>query len=248
VSRTPLDPGTRLFARYAHAPNALGYCGPADAQVLELAATGTGGSDEEVRRAASRFSGAWPYQQLIAELTGLDPLSEQVGRAYWTGSALTGEVDRGKLGDLLLARFGNQAGHYWAHLTPDLLTEVTPTHIFHVLGVYPWTRLLATGAPEPLEVLDGCRIRVGQVVAVGDRLTVAVDRLVWDGSALQVGPPGNEEVDFRTPNGTFLETPQVGDLVAVHWGFACDRLTSTDAEVLLTLTSEQVELTNLRLP
>ncbi|WP_308116673.1 DUF6390 family protein, partial [Rhodococcus zopfii] len=32
--------GARLFARYAHAPNELGYCGPASAAALERAACG----------------------------------------------------------------------------------------------------------------------------------------------------------------------------------------------------------------
>ena len=53
-------PGVGLFARYAHAPNALGFCGPP---------TGLGRSEDEVRAAARRFSGAWPYLQVLARLT-----------------------------------------------------------------------------------------------------------------------------------------------------------------------------------
>src|SRR3954469_1371860 len=96
--------GWRLFARYAHAPNARGYCGPPQAAALEAVACG-GGADVDVPALARRFSGAWPYLCLIAELTGIeDPLDERVGRAYWTGSALTREVDARRLGRLLLAR------------------------------------------------------------------------------------------------------------------------------------------------
>lgn len=242
------ESGERLFARYAHTPNALGYCGPAEAGVLQRAACGLPFAAEDLRRVARGFSGAWPYQQMIGELAGLDPLGPEVGRAYWTGSALTDAIDVRRLGEMLLERFGSQAGHYWAHLTPDLLAEVTPTHIFHVLGVYPWTRLLATGAPEPLTVLDGCRIRVGRVTGVGARLTVATDRLVYDADGLSLADSDAEEVDFEVPDGTFLGGDVAeGDLVAIHWGFACDRLDPDEATRLRELTARQLALTNRRL-
>jgi len=60
-----LTPGAEMFARYAYAPNALGYCGP------PLGATLRDGSVDEVRSAAARFSGAWPYLQVLSRLTGI---------------------------------------------------------------------------------------------------------------------------------------------------------------------------------
>lgn len=248
VSSVPVSPGERLFARYAHAPNALGYCGPAAARSLQQVACG-GGEDVDVCRLARQFSGAWPYQELIGELAGADPLSEVVGRAYWTGNEVTDEVDRDRLGELLLDRFGSQAGHYWDHLTTDLLAELTPTHTFHVLGVYPWSRLLPTGLPEPLHVLDSCRIRPAEVVEVrGDELLVRTDTLTWDGRELGLAPVAEESVGYRTDDGDFLAgTPARGDLVALHWGFACDRLTAADAAALRAGTETQLRLTNPRL-
>ena len=57
ADESPADrAGERLFARYAYAPNHLGYCGPADAAALaELASTGH--TEADVRSIASRFSG-----------------------------------------------------------------------------------------------------------------------------------------------------------------------------------------------
>lgn len=241
--------GERLFARYAHAPNALGYCGPAAAAGLQQVACG-GGADVDVRRLARQFSGAWPYQVMIAELAGpdVDPLSEQVGRAYWTGNELTHRLDAGRLGDMLLERFAGQAGHYWSHLSAELLEEVTPTHAFHVLGVYPWSRLLASGLPEPLQVLDSCRIRCGVVLDVDDDgALVRTDTLTWDGRALGLSASRDERVSRRTPAGTFTDTLDPGDRVAIHWGFACDRLTGSQSEQLQGWTERQIELTNIRL-
>ena len=149
--------GQRLFARYAYAPNRRGYCGPADSAALfELAATGQTTAD--VGEIAARFSGAWPYLCVLAELAGIDePLDERVVRAYWTGSSLLDDMNRTRFWRKLLDRIaGAGAGRYWAHLTPALLSEAMPTHGFHVFGVYPWTRLLfSPGGATPRTPLGG---------------------------------------------------------------------------------------------
>ncbi|MDX6325243.1 MAG: hypothetical protein QOK15_1597 [Nocardioidaceae bacterium] len=237
-----LSAGHRLFARYAYAPNSLGYCGPAGAAVLRAAASGSGATDQ-VPQLARGFSGAWPYQAIVAELAGLgDPLDERVVRAYWTGNELTDAVDRDAFARALLTRIGPQAGRYWAHLDESLLAEAAPTHAFHVLAVYPWSRLLDTGRPEPLEVLDSCRIRWARVVEVGpERLQVRSARLRYDGHRLLLGPDQDELVDRRTDGATFVDRVDVGDLVAVHWGLACEVLTGDRAATLERWTRWQLD-------
>lgn len=249
-----MEAGHRLFARYAHAPNALGYCGPRAAAALQAVACGAPSGDQvDVPRLARGFSGAWPYQQMIAEVlaaggTDLDPLSQEVGRAYWTTHELTEQVDTAAFGELLLTRFGEQAGHYWQHLTDELLPEVTPTHAFHVLGVYPWTRLLSSGLPEPLHVLDSCRIRAGEVMSVDDDgAQVQTDTLTWDGRQLGIHTRRAERVDRRTDDGYFTDGLEPGQEVAIHWGFVCDALTTDESRDLRASTARQIELTNARL-
>lgn len=249
VTPREVPAGWRLFARYAYAPNARGYCGPPQAAALGDVACG-GGTDVDVPRLARQFSGAWPYHVLIAELAGIDdPLDERVGRAYWTGSPLTRQVDAQRLGTQLLERFASQAGHYWAHLTDTLLDELTPTHVFHVLAVYPWSRLLATGRPEPLHVLDSCRIRAGEVLARrGDEVLVRAQKLRWDGRALSLGDPVDETISWRSASGAFVDAPlEPGDTVAIHWRHACDLLGPREAVDLEHWTDVQVEVTNRRL-
>src|SRR6516162_470900 len=58
-----LPPGQRLFARYAYAPNHLGYCGPADAAALfELGCDDVSpGDPRALAPIAARFTGVWPY-------------------------------------------------------------------------------------------------------------------------------------------------------------------------------------------
>jgi Family of unknown function (DUF6390) len=219
--------GVDLFARYAHAPNALGFCGPS---------SGIGVSEDEVRAAARRFSGAWPYLQVLARLTGTDdPLDERLVEAYWLGRDLG--VDRARFGTELLAVIGPRAGHYWTHLTSELLAGGAPDHGFHVFGVYPWSRLLDRG-PEPLHVLDSCRIGWGTVVARhGDEIEVASQRLTWDGTKLDLAPSARRTVGDAEP----------GDTVALHWDQLCDHLTAEQVQVLESSTRRELSVTSERL-
>ena len=241
-------PGAVLFARYSYAPNELGYCGPAETQALfDLGVSGQ--SDADVVSIARRFSGAWPYAVLLAELAGVgDPLDEAVMRAYWTGSALLAEIDDALFGAKLLDLIGARAGHYWGHLSAELLPEAAPTHAFHVFGVYPWTRLLPDLPDQALHVLDNCRVRWGAVVAVeAEHVVVRSQRLSWDGRALGLAAPAPERVRFAVEGRAFVPAPQVGDVLAMHWDSVCERLTVEEAGFLRNTTAEQLRRTNIRL-
>ena len=235
------EPGRRLFARYAHAPNALGYCGPVEAAALEAVACGAG-AGVDVPGLARHFSGAWPYQQVLADLVRIpDPLDERVVRAYWTGNEVTDAVDGAAFGVALLKRIRPQAAQYWTHLTDDLLVEAAPTHAFHVLGVYPWSRLLGTGQPEPLRVLESCRIGWAKVLVVEpESLLVRQRHLTYEAGVLSLGEETEGRVGHRVPAGSFVGAVEPGDRVAVHWGFACDRLTKEQAGSLERWTRRQL--------
>lgn len=242
-------PGARLFARYAYAPNELGYCGPAQSQgLLELGATGRSSIDPHAL--ARRFSGAWPYLRILAELSGTaDPLAEPVVRAYWLGGGLLDQIDPAIFGTRLLAVIGPQAGHYWAHLTPALLTQALPNHGFHVFGVYPWSRLLAgPGYRQPLHVLDRCRIRWGEVLSVETEHVVVRSRLLsWDGEQLGLASAEPERVR-RTVDGVgFVDDPRPGQWLSLHWDWVCDRLGPTEVADLQESTTTQLAATNRRL-
>jgi Family of unknown function (DUF6390) len=240
--------GAVLFAHYAYAPNELGYCGPAETEALfELGVTGH--TDADVVAIARRFSGAWPYAAVLAELAGIDdPLDERVMRAYWTGSELLDEVDDAEFGRTLLERIRAQAGHYWQHLSGQLLPEAAPTHGFHVFGVYPWSRLLAQ-LPEPaLNVLDNCRIRWGRVVAVeGEHVVVHSRRLTWNGCALGLAAPTAERVRLAVDGRSFVPDAAAGDLLTLHWDSVCERLDPERLDHLRRGTAAQLRVTNARL-
>ncbi|MDP9116728.1 MAG: DUF6390 family protein [Actinomycetota bacterium] len=243
------DDGSRLFARYAYSPNKLGYCGPADSAALfELGAQGS--TEADVESIAQRFSGAWPYLSILAELAGIeDPLDERVVRAYWTGNSLLRQVDRARFGSVLLETIGAQAGHYWQHLTPALGTEAVATHGFHVFGVYPWTRLLPGElSAQPLSVLDNCRVRWGRMIAWdGDHVIARSRALTWDGRALGLSVPRQERVRVAVDGVSFVPGAKPGDWLAMHWDWVCDVLSPGEVAQLRFWTRWQLEATNRRL-
>ncbi|MBS4727580.1 hypothetical protein MSM1_04185 [Mycobacterium sp. SM1] len=233
-----------MFARYAYAPNALGYCGP------PLGATLRDGSVQDVRSAAARFSGAWPYLQVLSRMTGIaDPLDYRLVESYWLGGGVGASLDRRAFTAELLAIIGPQAGHYWAHLTPELACEAAANHCFHVFGVYPWTRLLGRGIDEhPLNVLDNCRITWGKVLSV-DATTVTVHsrRLSWNGSELGLTAPIARDIGIGGDDDSGLPRLAPRQHVAIHWGRICDVLTPQQVDKLAQSTHRQIRVTNRRL-
>jgi hypothetical protein len=254
--------GAWLFARYAYAPNKLGFCGPPESATLATAGVDVDRAVEaDVRAAARQFSGAWHYLEVLAELAGIgDPLDLRVVESYWLGGGVNDAISGEVFGKELLARIAPRAQHYWAHLTPDLLGEAAGHHSFHVFGVYPWSRMLSTfgacDAPppsgnspaHPLHVLDRCRIRWGTVLArEGEQIVVSSRRLVWDGTELTLAEPAEERLAVAVDGLSFLPDVAPGDEVALHWEWLCDRLSPAQARRLQASTLDQLERTNRRL-
>ncbi|MFA1542651.1 DUF6390 family protein [Actinomadura monticuli] len=233
--------GPVLFARFAYPPNVLGYCGPSDsAAVRDYAAAGT--SDRGLAELARRFSGAWPYLQLIAAASRItDPLDARVVRAYWVGGPPLERVGPSLLAAHLTGRFEHRLGGRRADLASLAMAGARPHHNFHVFGVYPWVGLLRAGfVEEPLRVLDRCRVRWGRVVSVhGDTVTVRSRPLEWDGLGLGLGEPRLETA--RPGPGVPVDA---GDVVALHWDWICHRLDPYGAAMLRHYTMSQMTVVN----
>ena len=190
----------------------------------------------------------------MSEFTPMLPMLKdnlrRVVDAYWIGGGLGDTVDHRAFGETLLAEIGPRAGHHWRHLTPEIVEEAAPNHCFHVLGVYPWSRLLgAHGNEQPLRVLDKCRIAWGTVLdhPADGRVRVRSRRLLWDGTRLTLSEPRLGEATCATGGHAFVPDPRPGDLVALHWDLIADRLTEDQVERLRRTTLAQLDATNRRL-
>jgi len=193
LSETPLS-GPLLFARYAYPPNELGYCGPSDASALIDSATEAGG-ESELGHLAKQFDGAWPYLELIASCNGIsDPLDRRVVEAYWVGNELHVAYPRCRWRrrstiDLPVARSKLRAAGIGA------FTGGVIQHSFTCRGLPVFGLLRAGKEGAPLQILDRCRIRWGQVLNVdGDFVTVKSRSLKFEGSHLRLGTEGLEVV------------------------------------------------------
>ena len=222
--------GAVRFAQYAYPPNELGYCGPAGAEaLLEPEAT------DDIGRRARQFEGVWSYLEVLAEATGrTDPLDAAVVDAYWLGSPLVSEVDPAVLVARLRDRFVGQVGGTWR----EAADRAVPHHSFQVFEVYPWAGLLREGRPPgpAVHVLDRCRIRPGEVVAVdGEEVEVVSRPLVWDGRVLREGAAVSERARWSVAGSSLIETPMVGDTVALHWDWVCDVVSVEQARRLADL-------------
>jgi hypothetical protein len=240
--------GATLFARYAYPPNELGYCGPPDSRAL-LQYGSAGVVDRGLGQLARGFAGAWPYLELIAEASQIpDPLDRRVVEAYWLGTDLVRGINMTMFGNSMWDRFRKRAGRSFGYLVEAIPEGAIPNHSFHVFGVYPWVGLLGGDRGDtPLHVLDRCRIRWGQVVAVSDESVDVLSRpLTWDGHELGLGE-NRVETATRSVNGLgFVDDYRPGDWVSLHWGWVCDRLSRRQLGSLRRSTLRQLDITNRR--
>jgi hypothetical protein len=244
----PAAPGPIRFARYAFGPNRLGYCGPDEAG--ELFAQATHGQDlRKLRELAGQFEGAYPYLCLIARSNDVpDPLDSVVVEAYWLGNALTGAVRPRAFGDSLEGRFRSRLrGSGWSWLGSKVEAGAVPNHAFHVLDVFPKVGMLRTGEAEHvLEVMDSCRIRWGRVLERdGDSLVVSAVPLTLLGGKLRLGPPRVERIRGWLDGTGFVDDVNAGDVVSIHWDWACERLDARRLAALREVTAAELELANL---
>lgn len=177
-----------------------------------------------------RFSGAYPYLRLIADANHIaDPFDLRVVEAYWIGNPLLDNVSRRPLHESLAERFrARMPARSFEWLGAVVGMGATPHHNFHVFSVYPRAGLMNDAAADiRLETMDNCRISWGRVLTIGaDTVVVARPAIELSGGKLVVGPPRQKTVTWQL-DGRGLSGPLTpGDVVSIHWSWACEVLSS----------------------
>ena len=151
------------------------------------------------------------------------------------------------LGESLRLRFRPRLGKpAWKWLLASAPSGAKPVHAFHVLDVFPKVGLMrAEQADRVLETMDSCRIRWGRVQdRVGDTLVVNAVPLVLIDGKLSLGPPRIEQVTGWRDGHGFLGEVCPGDVVSIHWGWACDVLGREQVARLIGWTQRQLSIAN----
>jgi Family of unknown function (DUF6390) len=216
--------GTLVAAQYGFAPNRLDLCGPQETRAI-LDYLADRASDRGLVEILKQFAGAYPYFSFIAASNGIpDPFDRRVVEAYWIGNELLNNVRMVDFYRHLEDRFQKRAPKKLFEAVLGQIPEgARPHHNFHVFAMP-----IRTGHVEvdhTVQTMDECRISWGTVKAVvGDDLAVERRPLVLRGDDLLLGEPVPRMARWRFNGKAFLSA-RPGDVVAVHWGCACDRLT-----------------------
>jgi hypothetical protein len=71
--------------------------------------------------------------------------------------------------------------------------------------------------------------------------------LSWTGSELVLDAERTEWVRLAVDGVGFVDAPQPGEVLALHWDWVCDRLGPAEVAALRKWTQWQIEATNRRL-
>jgi hypothetical protein len=205
-------------------------------------------SDRGLLELERKFTGAYPYLQLIAQANSIpDPFDRRVVEAYWIGNACLDRVDPAAFHTSLDERFrARMDPRTFGWLASKLALGARPHHNFHVFDVYLRAGLMNDRtAPVLLETMDSCRISWGKVIAVeGVELSVERPALVLREGKLALSEPRRMQV-LRQLNGrTFAEDVRCGSYVSLHWNWACEVLSAGALTRLMRSNARALALAN----
>lgn len=233
--------GLRLCARYALPTTDRRFCGPdAAPDALRSFLLGDGEAEAAIKALRS-FEALYPYLEVLAEASGLDPFDEEVVEAYWLGNRIL-EADWRNLYPRLIRTLSGRGlpRSFSERLVENLPEGAIPHHTFHVLFV--GVGAVTGHVPTTLPNMDSCRVSWGAVVGVeGSLLRVSRRPLEWTGGAFSLGQPVEGEVDR---DNRLLPGLSKGDYVAIHWDTAVDRLTESKQGNLWRWTDAALKAAN----
>jgi hypothetical protein len=238
--------GALMFGRYAFAPNQLGYCGPDDSAAL-FDYVAEKRPDQGLVELERRFEGAYPYLCLIAQANGIaDPFDERVVDAYWIGNGLLQSAGGSPLYDSLRERFRPRMSSADFGWLESKVGAARPHHNFHVFDIYVRTGLMRDErALIAVKAMDSCRISWGKVAAVeGAELVVERPELIYEDGRLSLSEPRAARIARQRDGRGFIDDAAPGEIVSIHWSWACDRLTRGALARLRQATDQCMALAN----
>ena len=241
--------GVLFHAKHAFMPNSLGYCGPDEKGQIQRDLEGDR-SNEELVQTLKKFEAAYPFLRLIAKSAGRQVFDYTVPEAYWIGNRLLDLVP--------VSDFYSFSHHEIKGRDPEKVREVfrrldgvaPPHHTFYVMSTYATSavpdgpNITNQARLKIAEAVDNCRISWGTVRRVGkEELQVEVRRVNVDERGLSLARPAVKRVRYNPEVRPFGKV-RAGDVVSIHWNYACDVLTPRQARNLARYTDADIRLVN----
>lgn len=178
----------------------------------------------------SHFAAMHPYLKLIARANGLnDEFDERAVEAYWLGNKLLNKVSLNSFFQYVKKRLPAKELKWFEQKLPQ---GAKPNHQFHVFNFI--TRTGHRQIPHTVETMDQCRISWGKILP-GNQVTT--QRLINHDKKLKLVPA-------IKPIKNFIKDFKIGDLVTLHWGWICEKITREQAKNLEHYTNLALKLAN----
>ena len=243
------EKGIILHAKHAYMPNRLGYCGPDEKgkirQELE-----EGRIDEELVRSLEKFEAAYPFLKLIARSTGNHVFDYAVPEAYWIGNSLLERVPVPEFYAFSHRELKGRDPGEVREVFRELDGSALPHHTFYVMSTYATSS--AAGGPnltnesgrKLAELIDNCRISWGRVRKVeGKELQVEARPLQLVDGRFRLASPTLKRVQYN-PQVRPFGSVKPGDVVSLHWNYACDVLNDRQSRNVAKYTAADLSLVN----
>lgn len=239
--------GLLRCARYSFAPNKLRYCGPDKNKELE-AYLKVRVEDRGLKQLLNDFQVMYPYLKLIADENGInDPFDERVVEAYWIGNELLETVSMKEFYDHLMEGQGLKKRFKQKDLkriVGKVPQGAKVHHSFHVFNI--WSRTGHEARLHTVETMDSCRISWGEVKKISkDKVKVKTQGLEYKEGKLKIRKGIEKEVSWRIGDKSLIDKLRLGDLVTMHWGWLCEKISEKQAENLEKYTRWHLKLANL---
>jgi hydrogenase maturation factor len=242
--------GVVRCTRYAFMPNRLRFCGPGNRDdILEFYANANKNLiKSSITPLLREFETMYPYLEFIARENNIkDPFDERVVDAYWLGNTLTNKISAKEYHKYLLRDFEikKKVGQKVVDEISDHFSNLSiPHHNFHALNIFRHTGkskgILAAG------VFDQCRISAGKIIEIKKgELVITRKRILVDESGnIYQTKARRDTVKNIFENVTLVRGLKVGDIISIHWGSACEKISMSEARNLQKITNICIEIFN----
>jgi len=227
-------PAVKLAAKYSFMPNKLKYVEQGDAdQIILDYCCGHRKNYKMARELIESMESVNIFLRLIAEKNNLNQLSKKVVEAYWIGNELLDNINGSDIKKALKKELKPEVARLLSKKVPGNALPHHSFHVFHINAV--------TGAPIFFSNIDNCRIHPAIVSDVSKSTLIVSYKPLVKFSKIEQKQDVEKKINY---NPKLSGNLAVGDIIAVHWNLAIDKLTPKQSQDLEKYTLKNIDAMN----